>query len=341
MNYKALLNSIFLGSMLFAAFSSSTNYQLKSYAIGPGGTNTAQSSTYNAEASVGEQANGTTSSHNYAAQNGSIPTAQLNIPPAPTLSNGSGTYYDKLLLVVNTGGNPSDSTYAVAVSSNNFANVSYVQVDGTLGSAPFYQSYMAWGGSSGSYIVGLATSTTYEVKVAAMEGMFTNTNFGSYATSSTVAPSIAFSVSSNALNLGNLLPGAIMSSPELSVNFTTNANVGGSVYVSGLNQGLKSATTNYIIPTVSGNLASVNKGFGLQVLNPSQSSGGPLSINSSYNLSGNNVGADLSTPQQVLTSTSPIVNGSALLSTVAKASSNSPSAADYQEVLTVIGAANF
>jgi len=341
MNVKSLVTSLFLGSVLFAAFSSSPNYQLKSYTIGPGATNSAQSTTYHAQATVGEQNNGTTSSANYVSQNGSIQAEQLNIPPPPSLSNGGGIYYNKLQLIINTGGNPSDSTYAVAVSTNNFTYVEYVQTDGTLGPSPVYQSYTAWGGAGGSYIVGLTASTAYQVKVAAMEGMYTNTNFGNYTSQSTVAPSITFSESSNALNLGNLLPGAIVVSPSLNINLTTNAVDGGSVYISGTNQGLKSISGNYVIPAYSGDLASVNQGFGLQALSSSETSGGPMTIDSSYDVSGYNVEADSIVPQQIFNSLNPIVNGLASVDAAAKVYNDSPSANDYQEVLTFIASANF
>src|SRR6266568_494359 len=89
------------GLFLFASFSSSANNQLKSYSVGPGGTNTSASTTYHLQGSVGEQNNSSTSGTTYTAKNGSVQTYQLNIPPAPTLGNGSGTYYNRLTFVVN------------------------------------------------------------------------------------------------------------------------------------------------------------------------------------------------------------------------------------------------
>lgn len=338
---KLMSGLLLPGLFWFGAFSASPHYQLKSYSIGPGGTNTAQSTTYRAQASVGEQSNNSTKSTNYTANNGSIQTEQLNAPPAPTLSNGANSYYNQLGIIINTGNNPSDSTYAVAVSTNNFTSTSYVQLDGSLGSQPFYQSYIAWGGATGSFIVGLTPSTNYQVKVAAMEGQFTNTNFGSSASISTVSPAISFSLSGNSLNLGNLLPGTINTSPVVSVNISTNANYGGSVYVSGVNQGLKSLSANYLLPSLTGNLSSFSEGFGIQAQNPNQSSGGPITILSPYNVTGSNVGNDLNVPQQVLNSSSPVVAGSAAITTLAKDSPNSPAASDYQEVLNFIAAANY
>src|ERR1035441_2575910 len=80
----------------FAAFSASSSYQLKSYSVGPGGTTGSTSTTYEAQDTVGDQTNGSASSTTYTNGSGSIQTEQLNVPGAPTLSNGSGTYSNML-----------------------------------------------------------------------------------------------------------------------------------------------------------------------------------------------------------------------------------------------------
>jgi hypothetical protein len=331
-----------LGLSFFAAFSSSTSYKLNNYSVGPGGTNNASSSTYSLQGSVGEQANGTASSTTYTSKSGSIQTEQINVPLAPTLSNGSNTYYNELNCIINTGNDPSDSTYAIAVSTNNFATTSYVQSDGTLNSSAVYQTYTTWGGASGVFIIGLTPSTTYEVKVAAKEGQFTNTEYGAYATASTVASSsITFSVSPNSTSMGNLPPGSVVTSSNLSFNFATSATNGGNIYVSGQNNGLYGTTESHTIAAYSGNLSGQSEGFGVQATSPSQSSGGPLSTNSPFNGSGNTVGAESTVPQVMLTTSSPIVGGTANANMQAKASSSTPAGNDYQEVLTFIASASF
>ena len=128
--------------------------QLNSYSIGPGATNSSSSSTYSLQGSAGEQANGSTSGNNYTAKNGSIQTEQLNVPPAPTLNNGSGTYYNKLNFVINTGGNLTDTTYSVAASTDNFTTTYYVQADVALGASPLYRTYTQWNGSTGTMMIG-------------------------------------------------------------------------------------------------------------------------------------------------------------------------------------------
>jgi hypothetical protein len=335
--------SVMLGlGLLFAAFSSSSSYKLYSYTVGPGGSNSTSSTTYKAQTTVGEQANNSTSSTNYSAKNGSIQTEQINVPGAPTLSNGSNTYYDELNFIINTSSDPTDTTYSVAVSTTSgFTSTSYVQSNGTLGGSPVYQTYTAWGGGSGNFMTGLAVNTTYYVKVDAKQGLFTNTEYGAYASIATVNPSITFSVSPTSYNLGTFPTRTIETSTNLSFTFATNATSGGNVYVSGLNGGFKSTIFSYLIAAVSANLTSQTQGFGVQGTNPAQTSGGPLSVDSPYNGTGNTVGTESSTPAQIFSSANPIVGGTANANVQVKAAATAPASNDYQEVLTFVASASF
>jgi hypothetical protein len=338
---RVLSSLLILSLPVIAAFSSSANYQLNSYGINGGGTNNTASTNYNLRGAAGEQTNGVTNSTNYSAGNGSIQTGELNVPPAPTLSNGSNTYYNRLLVTINNTVDPSDSKFAIAISSNSFSTTNYVGASGTLVSSPVYQSYSSWGGASGSFIVGLANSTTYEVKVAALENQFSNTNFGSYASATTVSPSITFSLTPNSISMGTLTLGSVVTSSNISFGITTNGNSGAGIYIYGAHSGLYSATQSYTIPAYSGNLASQSEGFGAQGTSPTQTSGGPLSVTSPFNGTGNNVGAESTTPQQIFSSSNPIVSGSANANLQAIFGVSTPTASDYSETLTFISAANF
>lgn len=330
-----------LSLSLFASFSSSTNYQLKSYSIGPGGTNNAASSTYHAQANVGE-VSATSNSTTYTARSGAVQAEQLNVPEAPTLFNGNGTYYNELKFTLNFINEPSDATYAIAVSTNNFTTTYYVQATGALGSTPLYQSYTAWGGSSGSYMVGLANSTTYEAKVAAMEGQFSNTEFGPAASAATTAPSISFSVSPNSVSIGALPAGSVViGSTDITASLTTDAEAGANVFVSGKYGGLNSSTDAYTIAGITGNLSSLSEGFGLQGVSTSTSSGGPLSLLSPYNGSGNNVGIDSTVSNPILTTPDEVQSGVGTIDVQAKSANTDPAGSDYQEQLTFSAAASF
>jgi hypothetical protein len=333
---------IFVLGGFFATFAHSTTYYIQSYSVGAGATNTAHSTTYYIQGSVGEQANGTATDGTNTDNNGSINTEQLNVPGAPTLSNGSSTYYNQLNFIIATSGNPTDTTYAVAVSTNNFTStLGYVQASGAISGTQFYQSYTAWGGGSGSFVTGLTPSTTYELRVAAMQGMFTNSNFGAYATASTVADTTTFSVSPNTLNLGSLLPGTVVTSSNLTLDFATTAAQGGNVYVYGANAGLYSANKTYTIFSASTNLTAATSGFGIQVSSASQSYGGPLTIVSPFNGSSHNVGAESTGPADLLSTAAATLSGTATANIQAKSSVTTPTANDYTETLTFVGAGSY
>ncbi len=327
--------------MIFAAFSSSSTRVLNSYSIGPGGTNSATSTTYKAQANAGE-ISGTANSTTYTVHSGAVQTEQLNVPLAPTLSNGSGTYYNELQFTINVGILPTDTTYAIAVSTNNFVTTNYVQATGILGGSPVFQSYTAWGGGSGSYMTGLSNSSSYEVKVGAMQGLFTNTEYGPYASSTTTAPSITFSISPTTLNLGALTAGNIVTSgTNITASLTTDSESGADVFVSGANGGLKTTTRSYTIAGVTGDLSSLSEGFGLQGISATDSSGGPLTLVSPYTGTSHVVGIDSVTPTRILTTPIEVQTGSSTIGLQAKSAVLDPSASDYQEVLTFAAAAAF
>jgi hypothetical protein len=348
-----LLATISILPMLFASFSTSSHYSLNSYSVGPAGTSNSHSTTYYTQSAGGElSGNGTTSSH-YAGSSGGVQTEQLAVPQAPTLSNGGSTYYNQLLATLNnnagTNSYPTDVTFSIGVSTANcFTStcvssgaVKFVQTGGTLGTSQFYQSYSAWGSTSGTSISGLSPSTTYYVAVAAKEGTFTNTEYGASASVATVSPSITYSISPNTLSLGNLLPGSVFTSSTITFNLTTNGVYGANILDTGKYGGLHSTLTGNTIPATTGSLSSASHGFGLQGLTATESSGGPLAIDSPYNVSGTTVGTESTGYTPLFTTTAPITSGSATIDMLAKSAGTDPASSDYQEVLTFVAAASF
>lgn len=333
-----------LGLFFFGAFSSSTNFQLNSYGIGAGATSNSQSTTYSLQGDVGQQTNGSTNSTNYTSPNGPVHTEQLSVPGAPTLSNGSGTYYNQLNCIVNTTDEPSDATYAIQVSPSPFSTDYYVQIGGALGSTPVYQSYSAWGSTGGVLITGLTANTSYDVNVAALQGKFTNTEYGVVANISTVNPTITFSVSPNSYSLGSFLPNVITTGSNMSFTYATNGLSGGDIYVDGQNGGFHSTSQSYLVPAYSGNLAglsSTQQGFGIQATNPGQTTGGPLVTLSPFNGTGNTVGAETSNLVPIFSSVDAIAGGTANANVQVKTALTAPPANDYSEVFTFVAAANF
>jgi hypothetical protein len=351
---ERFLVSIGAGLAIFASFPASSNYHLNSYSIGPMGTSNSHSTTYYTQSTGGEVSGNPTASTNYKNTSGVVQTEALALPQAPTVTNGSSTYYNRLLVTLNdnagTSSYPSDVTFSVGISTTNCftsacisgGGVQFVQTGGTLSTSQFYQTYSAWGSTSGTTVVGLTASTTYYVAVAAKQGTFTNTGYGLVTTTATVAPSVTFSLSANSLAIGSLLPSSVITSGSLSLGLATNAVYGANIYTTGQYGGLHSTTHGNTIGAPSGgNLATSTDGFGIQDQSVGQTSGGPMAKVSPYNGSANIVGTPSSTYAPIFSTSGPTVGGTGTFDAQAKSSGTDPASTDYQEILTFIAAASY
>lgn len=335
-------------------FPASTNYQLKDFSFGGGGEENMASGSYALDGISGEQSSSAASSPSYVVTSGLLPTQQANVPPAPAFTNPNN-YYNKLKIILNTGGNPTDTKFAIAISTDNFVTTNYIQSDNTVGAvlgSEDYQTYAAWGGGSGFLVIGLTPSTTYKVKVKAMQGKFTETGYGPVATVATVSPQLSFDIDISAtdsdtnppftISFSSLTAGTVFDSPEkIWVDFETNGESGGRVYIYGQNGGLLSAEKTATISSVSGDLASLGIGFGAQGSTATQGSGGPLTIASPYNGSSQVVGVIDTSIRDIFTTTAPIVAGRASLTLKAKSNAITPASADYSEQITMIASGSF
>jgi hypothetical protein len=343
--------------LLFGSLPATTNYQLNSYGFGSGGTANSSTTTYSLEGVSGELNGAPGSTANNTSKPGFVQTEQANVPQI-TLDNGSGQYYNKLHFVIDNQNNPTDATFLIAVTTTSTTNMntatglSYVQPDGTLSatlSTSDYQTYSAWGSSSGSLVIGLTPSTTYYVAVRATRGKFSESAYGPVVSQATAAPSLTFGLVTSSqstppfsVSLGALSAGGINSSAQtIDTSLTTNAASGGDIYVGGKNGGLLSSSTGYKINAVSSDLGSVNEGFGVQSSSVGQTSGGPLSVVSPYNGTGNVVGIVGSSLRSLFTATAPVTGGAGDVIVKAKSASTDIAATDYQEVLTFVAAGNF
>jgi hypothetical protein len=343
-----------LGASLLFAFPASTNFQLKDFGYGGGGVANGTSTNYAIEGIAGEQNATELSGTTYDLGPGLQFTNQANVPLAPTFTNPAN-YYNKLRLTLATGGNPSDTLFAIAISTDNFTTTNYVQSDNTVGAAlglEDYQTYSAWGGGSGFLIIGLTASTTYKVKVKAWQGKFTETGYGPEATAATVGARLTFDIDVSAsdtdtgppytTNIGSLIAGTVTDSPEkIWVDFDTNGESGGRVYVVASNAGLQSSRAGYTISSVTGNLTSLSEGFGAQGSSATQSAGGPFAVATAYNLASNNVAVTDTTIREIFTSSAPVTSARGSFLLKAKSSAVTPAASDYTETLTVLASASF
>jgi hypothetical protein len=267
---------------------------------------------------------------------------RAHIPSAPTITNPDNNY-NKLKIVLATSSNPSDFNYAIAISPDNFASTTqYVQADGTLGVTSTWQTYMQWGETSGTMIIGLTENTTYTVKVKAKQGTFSESAFGPVSQAATVGRTLALSLSTNTVNLGELLPSTVVTAgTQVTVTLATNNASGGTAYSYGQNNGLKSINTNSNIATTSNNLDGISEGYGIRGISTTQSSGGPMQILSPYNGSGNTIGS-IDTNKRPLfdSSNQPITAGQGIFEIKAKISPITKAANDYIDIITIIAATN-
>jgi hypothetical protein len=234
---------------------SSTNYKMTDYSFGSGGTADSDSTNYSIFGSAGQVEGGLGTSTNYKVGEGLTYMMQANVPPAPTFTNPS-TNYDRLKITLNTGGNPTDAQFAIALSTDDFVTTRYVQSDDTTGStlgSEDWQTYADWGGASGTYITGLVRSTTYKVKVKARHGDYTESGWGPTASATTSDPTLSFGVSANSVTFDNLNSGNSFTDSAKSTTLTTSTNAYNGYTVYGRATGVLSSNGNEIAHYTSAN----------------------------------------------------------------------------------------
>jgi hypothetical protein len=337
---------------LLLALPASGNYELHDFGLGAGGVGVAESGAYSMHALSGEISGERGSGAAYSLGPGIQFTRQSNVPAAPTFSN-TENHYNRLPFILNTGGNPSDAVFAIAISTDNFLTTNFVQADGTIGPTEIFQSYADWGGSAGEFVVGLTNNTTYTIKIKAMHTRATETEYSATASATTATPSLAFDIdiaASNsetgppyAVSFGNLAVASVNTAPDkIWLDLTTNAVGGGFIYGYTQGAGLSSANAAYTIVSATTNLADALEGYGVRAESTTQSSGGPLVAVSPYDGSAESVGVLNATPRTLINSShQPVTNGRAAFLVKAKASGLTPIANDYTDVVTVVASGSF
>lgn len=356
--FSSLVSTLLVvGSLLttIAALPATTNYELNSYGFGSGGTANSTTSNYALEGITGELSGSSPATATYTTNPGFIQTQQANLPNV-SLSNPSN-YYDKLHFTIDQQGNPTDALYALRIQTTNTTCSSptatyYVQYDDTIGASltlADYQDYATWTSGSAN-IIGLATNTTYCLSAKATQGKFTESAYGPASSASTVGQSITFclyagascgSGSTTSFSGGLVGNNISTSSPNLGVDFATNADSGGSIYIYSQHAALQSASIpSGAINTGSAgaytDLFSAASGYGAQIT--SATSIGKVFP---YDGSSNNVGPLLTTVSTLLNSSIPVASASATIQLQAKPTTTTPAASDYTDTITVIAAASF
>lgn len=337
--------------MMFFVLPASTNYEMHDVGFGAGGLAVGDSPTYSMSGTAGEVSGPKLSGTTYDLGPGLQFARQTNTPAAPTFTNPA-SHYNKLKFTLDTGGNPSDTVFAIAISTDNFVTTNFIQANNTIGSSPVYQTYSTWGGAAGAFVVGLQSSTTYKIKVKAMQTKYTESAYSSESSAATLAPSLSYDIDVSAtdsessspyiVSFGTLNVGSVStSSQKVWIDLDTNAEAGAFVYLYANNNGLTSASAAYTIASSSIDLASVGEGYGLRINSVAQSSGSLTGV-SPYNGSGDVVGILDTTSRTIFnTANAPITAGRGSLVVKAKASTTTPAAGDYASVITMIASATF
>lgn len=340
---------------ILLAFPASNNYKLKSFTVSGGGETGTTSPNYSMEGIVGELAGTGQTSGNYRSDSGLIFVQQANVPPAPTFTNDSN-WYNQLKITIDIGGNPTDATFAIAITDDDWVSTDWVQNDNTVGGTlgiEDFQTYTNWGSASGEQIIGLAPNTAYKVKVKARQGNYTESPLGPEAGVSTSQVSLSFDIDTASsdtetappytVNFDSLTLGSVNTATnKIWVDLDTNAEMGGVIFVYGLNTGLKSNSVNYTISSTSDNLSVASEGFGAQGDSVTESSGGPMTTSSPYDGVSDNVGLVDTIVREIFSSSqNPVTGGRASFLLKAKPSETTPAATDYTDTLTVIAAASF
>ena len=111
----------------------SASYELKTYSFGSGGSTTDTGSTnFNSFGNSGE-IEFDPSSTNYTFGGGLNYSLQADTPQAPTLVNANSNY-DRLNFTLTPGVDPTDTTYAIAISPDGFTTTQYITHNLTLSS---------------------------------------------------------------------------------------------------------------------------------------------------------------------------------------------------------------
>lgn len=389
-----LLIFVSLSSYVFAEDITSTNFKINGASIDSGGQpTTSGTGDYKLLNTIGDfSADPRTTSTNYRASIGQVEIFTANVPgisafetttdgsssciSGPSYLNSYGMTrvcgptgcYDRARFEIDTKGNPSDTLYAIQISTDSFASdIKYI--DGiTLKPIPSsgvtiddYLTKTDWETPT-TNILGLESNTTYSVRAVALHGDFTESTPGPYLSATTALPTTSFDIdisTTAGVNDETATPydvtfsdgdkiiqaGPTQSSAELIwIDSQTNGLGGLAILVKGKYGGLNSISTPYLLESATADLDSVSEGFGIQNYYASQlyqtgSGDGDLSaisILSPYSSSGNNVGIVDSVFAKIYESSGPTHSGRMAIMLKARASGSTPEASDYQEILTIV-----
>jgi hypothetical protein len=271
---------------------------------------------------------------------------------------GTGGCYDKARFEVITNSNPSDTLYTIAISTDNFVNdIQYIdgatfrpEAEGNHDINDFRTQ--AYWEAEVFNIKALASNTLYSIKISALHGDFTQSDYSKTSSTTTGIGSIFFDIdiaSSGGTTAESSSPytvafsgaddlvggAAATTAPNLVwLDIDSNSSGGVAVIQFGKNGGLYSTTTTQTISSSSTNLDTTLEGFGLQsfyMYNDTSGFLGDLTATTNYAGTLNNVGAITTTANKIYDGDGPISNGRVAMYLIAKAGTDKVPATDYSE----------
>ena len=189
-----LILVLFVPSLASAQTLTSPNYNVEGSTL-DGGGESSSSANYRSYDSVSDVETGEANSTNFKTIPGFEPGAYPGVPATPTFTNTGGTLYNALDFIVATGdGQQTDTTYAIAISTDDFVTTNFIQTDDTIGPTEAWQTYSGWNSGTGERVTGLSASTTYKIKVKARYGADSESGYSQTATAATVGPTLTVSI---------------------------------------------------------------------------------------------------------------------------------------------------
>jgi hypothetical protein len=249
-----------------------------------------------------------------------ITGATSNLPGSPT---AAGTAASGTITVTDASALTASTSYCYVLTSAITANPT------------------ATGQGSVNLTAGSDSATTDEIDIITNDQVVVN---------ATVPPAFTLALSGNTDNFtSNLSSTGVGTTTGITATVNTNAKSGWYLWGSDANTGLRSATQSYTIasttPGTNTTLSNGTEGYvtALPTGGLTQGSGaGTTTLATPFSSSGSGNGSGLNTGMQKLASSNGTANGAIVtMKEYAAISGNTPSASDYSDTITLVGAGSF
>lgn len=317
-------------------------------------------------------------------------TECLSLPNQKGMIGECGGFgcYSKAKIEIDSQGNPYDTLYTVMIINTTDNIIYYLKSDHTLSLTQSISNYLSkcaiegkdennpdcdqigdsgWSANlQSTNVFYLEPNKTYETRIKALNGDYTETPYSQSKTTTTTSQTISLDIDIGSNNEStvensspytvNILSGIGYQTVQTATNliwfdFNSNNPNGFNFYINSNNHGLFSSTTSGIIPSEDEDISTDlnnNGGYGIKIYNgnTTQQSLGPLIKSSIYNTAGENIVGAVMGLNKLLFSTSnlnsnngEILNGRGAIILKARTYITLPIAGDYTDELffTIIG----